>query len=202
MVTISQSSAASRRTRAEPTRPRCPATHTRLLRSSNRFEFDVIDFALLQFPEIRSDHFLHQLVESRFVAPAQLLARFFGIADQQVDFRVPVIGGIYGDEHVARSNAVAFFLGLAPLPDDPTPNMTKCALDEFANRMRFSGRENVVVRFGLLQDAPHALDIVPRMAPVSLGAQVSEIETLLKAEFDRGDGACDFAGDEGLAADG
>ena len=67
--------------------------------------------------------------------------------------------------------------------------------------MRLAGGQHVVVRLVLLQDAPHALDVVAGMAPVALGVEVAEVELVLQAELDRGDRAGDLARDEGLAAD-
>ncbi len=66
--------------------------------------------------------------------------------------------------------------------------------------MGFSGRQHIVVRLVLLQHQPHALDKVPGMSPVAPGIQIAQIELVLQAELDRGNGAGDLAGDEGLAA--
>ena len=74
-------------------------------------------------------------------------------------------------------------------------------LDELAHRVGLAGRQHVVVGLVLLQDQPHALDIVAGMAPVALGVEIAEIEHVLAAALDRGDRAGDLAGDEGLAAD-
>ena len=52
----------------------------------------------------------------------------------------------------------------------------------------------------VLQDPPHALDIVAGMAPVAPGVEVAEPQPVLQAELDRRHRAGDLAGDEGLAA--
>ena len=41
----------------------------------------------------------------------------------------------------------------------------------------------------VLQDAPHALDIVAGMAPVAQGVEIAEPQPVLQAELDRGDRA-------------
>ena len=76
----------------------------------------------------------------------------------------------------------------------------KGPLDEFAHRVRLAGRQHVIVGLVLLQDQPHAFDIVARMAPVALGVEIAEIKLVLQPELDRGDRARDLARDEGFAA--
>ena len=64
--------------------------------------------------------------------------------------------------------------------------------------MGFAGRQNVIVRFGLLQDAPHPFDIIAGVAPVALGVKIAQKELVLKPQMDGGDRAGDFARDEGF----
>ena len=47
-------------------------------------------------------------------------------------------------------------------------------LDELAHGVGLAGGEHVVVGLVLLQDPPHALDIVARVAPVALGVEIAE----------------------------
>jgi hypothetical protein len=68
--------------------------------------------------------------------------------------------------------------------------------------MGHAGRQHVVVRAVLPEDAPHALDIVARMPPVALRIEVAEPEHVLQAAMDRRRRAGDLAGHEGLAAAG
>src|SRR6476659_5799490 len=67
--------------------------------------------------------------------------------------------------------------------------------------MHLAGRQNIVVWFGLLQDPPHALDIIAGMAPVTSGVEVTDVELLIGSEVDGGDRTCHLARDESLAAD-
>src|SRR5882757_2015705 len=88
-VTSSTSSRASRRTSAEPTIPRWPATNTVLPFSSNGgLAIGGLPFSDCQ---IARDHLPDQLGERRFRRPAELLARLAGIANQQVHFSRPEI---------------------------------------------------------------------------------------------------------------
>src|SRR6185437_14242200 len=81
-------------------------------------------------------------------------------------------------------------------PDQLAADFGESGLDEFAYRMHFAGGEHVVVGLRLLQHEPHALDVIPGVAPVALRVEIAEIEAILESEFDCGDGAGDLAGDE------
>ena len=56
----------------------------------------------------------------------------------------------------------------------------KRQFDELAHRAGLAGRQHEIVGRIRLQDPVHALDIVPRMAPVALGLEVAEIEPSLR----------------------
>src|SRR4051812_38640976 len=73
-VRISQSICFSRRTIAEPTMPRAPATQTRLPASGNRtsaLAVMTVAFLLYLFA-VGVDHLAHQVLEARAVFPAEL----------------------------------------------------------------------------------------------------------------------------------
>src|SRR5580692_5237839 len=96
IVKTSQSTSASRRTMAEPTMPRWPATKTRRPRSANSREgaFAAVALppgsvaaamALLLEPdrfEVGLHHLLHELLERHAMTPAQLVVRLARVADQ------------------------------------------------------------------------------------------------------------------------
>src|ERR1700688_4298759 len=124
-VTTSQSSPCSRRRIAEPTMPAWPATNTRLpLRSKmTGAPLIVVSFAEIAMgtaaanvAQIRFDHLAHQIVESDGVAPAELLARLAGIADQRVGLGRPEVARIDLDldAAVARIDALFGKAGAAP----------------------------------------------------------------------------------------
>ena len=66
--------------------------------------------------------------------------------------------------------------------------------------MRLAGRKHVVVGLRLLQDQPHAFDVVARVPPVALRVEIADVQVLLPPELDRRHRAGDLARDEGLAA--
>src|SRR6202011_4267318 len=84
--------------------------------------------------------------------------------------------------------------------DFPTDD-TEGNLDQFAHRVAFAGSEDEIVRLRMLKDAPHSVDIVARMPPVTLGVEVADIEAILQSVVDRSHGARDLAADEGLPAE-
>ena len=77
----------------------------------------------------------------------------------------------------------------------------KRQFDELAHRTGLAGRQHEIVGRVRLQYPVHALDIIPRMAPVALGFEVAEIERLFQAGLDAGDAARDLARHKRLAAD-
>src|SRR3974390_2692336 len=82
-VTSSTFSGASRRTSAEPTMPRWPATKTVLPFNSNGVL--AIGDLLPGDLEVASHHFLDQISKAGFRFPAEFLPGLAGIADQDVD---------------------------------------------------------------------------------------------------------------------
>ncbi len=50
--------------------------------------------------------------------------------------------------------------------------------------MRLAGRQHIVVGLVLLNDKPHAFDVVPGVAPVALGIQVAEKQLVLQPVLD------------------
>src|SRR5579862_1839713 len=201
-VTISQFSLSSRRISADPTRPRCPATQTRLFRSSYRWDSEFIGFLSSEFAQVGFDHFLDQLLKAGLVLPAEFPPRLFRIAEQQVHFGRSVVGRVDSNQNIAGPRATAGLITTLASPRDRPSDIMKGALDEFAHGMGFAGREHIVVGLALLQNPPHAVDIVARMPPIALRVDVAEIEPLLQAALDGGHGARDLARDEGFAANG
>src|SRR5258708_7911580 len=107
-----------RRTRAEPTRPRCPATQTRLPARSKGTGLRIVVAHPTQDGAIGLDHFRHQLLEADLVLPPELGARLRRIAQKQIDLGRPVVFRIDHDQRLAGAAAVAALIDAAPLPDD------------------------------------------------------------------------------------
>jgi hypothetical protein len=62
------------------------------------------------------------------------------------------------------------------------------------NRMHLAGSKHEVIRFVLLHHEPHAFDVIFGVAPVALGIEIAEVDFVLCACVDSGNGASDFAG--------
>ena len=54
-------------------------------------------------------------------------------------------------------------------------------LDELAHRVQLAGRDHVVAGLVLLDDQPHRVDVVARVAPVALRVEVAEHELASRA---------------------
>src|SRR5690348_17546932 len=90
-VRISHCSAANRRTSASPTRPRWPATQTRLFCSAYSEFVGIVGVSAFERPSIGFDHFGNQLLEAGLVAPAEPLPGLFRVSEQQVDLGWAVV---------------------------------------------------------------------------------------------------------------
>src|SRR5580700_8606709 len=212
-VRSSQRSEPSRRSNAEPTMPRWPATKTRRPARSNSGAVAAAAvaggsvaaaMALLLEPdriEVGLDHVSHELVERHAMPPAELVVRLARIADQGFDLGRAKIARIDLDEHMAGFLIQSFLVGAGAFPDDAAADAGERLFDEFAHRMRFACRQHKIVGIVLLHDPPHAFDIVAGMAPIALGIEVAEEQRRLLAELDGRHRAGDLARHEGLAAD-
>src|SRR4029077_16327207 len=202
-VKTSQSTSASRRTMAEPTRPRWPATKTRRPRRANSGTFAasaapesiVAAMALLLGPdrlEIGLDHVLHQFVERHAMPPAELVVRLARIADQGLDFGRTEVTRIDLDQHLSGFLIQSLLVGAGAFPDDGAADAGERLFDELAHRMRFASRQHVIVGLVLLPDPPHAFDIVAGVAPIAQGMEIAEKQRRLQAELDGRDRAGDL----------
>jgi hypothetical protein len=54
-------------------------------------------------------------------------------------------------------------------------NVTESLLDEFTNGVSFTSSENEIIGLILLQHAPHTLDVVASVSPITLGVEVTEV---------------------------
>src|ERR1700677_1511959 len=198
-VCNSMSSRESRRTSAAPTIPPCPATKTVLPFSSNGV------LAIGGLPsgdiEIARHHLLDQLGKRRFRLPAKPLARLAGVADQLVNLGGAEINRIDTNERLAGFTVDAGFLDALAAPLDGAAGFRERDLHEFAHRPGFAGRQHEIIGRVRLQDLVHAFDVIPGVAPIALGLEVSEIKRIVETGLDPGNAARDLACHEGLATD-
>src|SRR5436190_17934553 len=194
-VTTSQPLPASRRSSAEPTVPRWPATPTRRPASRNGSVAGVTAPPLaVDGGKVGLDHLGDQRREAGGVAPAQPGRRLARIAEQEIDLGRPEVARIDAHQGVAAGGVEAPLVDALALPDQLPPDLAEGELDELAHRLALAGGQHVVVGGRLLQHPPHALDVVAGMAPVAPGGEVAEIEAVLPAGGDRRDRPGDLAG--------
>src|SRR5947209_17460622 len=176
------SSLARRRTSALPTMPRCPATNTDLPFRSNGV------FAIGNLPprdrKIACHHFLHELGQTGFWFPAELLPRLAGIADQQVHFGRAEVGRIDPNDRLAGFPVCAGFLHALAAPFDAAADFGKRQLDELPYRTRFTGRQHEIAGLVGLQYPVHDHDIISRVATSSLLSEFSRVERCIQHTSD------------------
>src|SRR6266496_3679180 len=185
-VRMTQSSRWRRRTMAEPTKPRWPATKTRW--PVREKSFRAMSALLLDDAgKVGLHHLAHQFAECGAVVPSEDLVGLCGVAQQTRHLGRPEVSRVHPDDGRAGRGVERHLVDARPAPLDAPADMAERALDEFADRMRFAGRQHKVVGLVLLEHQPHALDIVARMAPVALRLEVAYVEDLLDSVMDRGD---------------
>ena len=156
------------------------------------------------------DHFLHQLGQRDLGRPAQLIARLGRVAEQGFDFGRAVVARVDLHDHVAHLDLGAVtgdggddadFLVALAFEAQRDAQLGRGEFNELAHAVLHAGGDHEIFSLVLLQHQPLHFDVVTRVAPVAQRAHVAEVEAVLQAERDAGDGAGDFAGDEGFAAD-
>lgn len=80
--------------------------------------------------------------------------------------------------------------------------VAKGFVQEFTDGMGFAGADDEVIGAVVLEDFPHGGNVIGGVTPIAAGIEVAEVEEVLFAGADGGEGAGDFAGDEGFAAAG
>src|SRR5262249_4595897 len=202
-VRIRHFSSTNRRTSAEPTMPRWPATKMRRPPSANMDRRAMLSTAprrrrtssgvdkpglahrhlAPREVDVVLNHHLNQLFEINPRFPAEYLARLCRISTQRVDLSWPEIAPID--------------LDVAPPVE---PGCRERDLDEFAHAVRLSGGNDIVVGFRLPQHEPHRLDIIAGKAPIAPGIEVSQVKFVLKTLGNATDCSGHLPCDEGLAA--
>src|ERR1700677_2976657 len=140
--TTSHGSRANRRTSAEPTIPRWPATKIRRPLRSNGCDIVVGMLVLatsrrpdevdgspsvtavqaltfeFDFDEVRSHHFLYQVRKTRPVAPSEQLPSLAGVADQAINLGWSKIMGVDLNQHLIGLRVDPGFLDSGATPSD------------------------------------------------------------------------------------
>src|SRR5262245_38852082 len=117
--------------------------------------------------------------------PAKLTSRFRWVTNQIVHFCRAEIAGIYLDQDPPSTGVDPALRCALALPLNLASRAGKGLFHELSHRMRFAGRQNIIIWFGLLDDEPHAFNIIACVPPVTPGVEISKIELFLVTIFDR-----------------
>src|SRR5579864_7101061 len=128
------------------------------------------------------------------MSPSKFCSCFAWISDKQVNFGWPKITGVDTYQGLPCPRIEALFSRALSAPNDLSADKPESPFDEFTYGVRLSCREHIVVRFELLHDQPHALDIVAGMPPIAHRVKIADVETILLPVMDCGDRPRDFAG--------
>ena len=155
--------------------------------------------------EVLLNHLLYQVVERGAELPSKMLLGLGGVTEEKLNLGGSEVAGVNLHKLAALIGGINSDLidgsGLASPLDGGADNL-EGLLDKFTDGVGLSSGEDVVIRLVLLEHAPHALDVVAGVAPITLGVDVAEVEALVDALVDAGDGGGDLTGDEGLATTG
>ena len=151
-------------------------------------------------------HQRHQLLEGSLLRiPAQLGPRLGRISPQVDHVRRPVEIRTHRYQNLANqllrtAHADAFLLGALALETKLNPRMAEGQQAEIPHAVLDARRNHEILRLLLLQDQPHALHIILRIAPVTQARQVTQIQPLLLALGDARRGQGDLPGHKRLPA--
>ena len=112
--------------------------------------------------------------------PSELGLGFRRVTEELVDFSRAEVFRVDFDEGLACLHVDTFFVGAFPFPAEFDAYFLKCQCAEVAHGVVLTGGDDEVVRFGLLEDEPHALDVVFGISPVAERVKVAQIELVLE----------------------
>lgn len=147
------------------------------------------------------DHNLYQLLEACLHRiPTQLGLRLRRVAPEVHYIRraVEVLRDL--DQHTARGLVYALLVGTLTHKLQLDAHVFEGQVAEFTHGVLHARGNDEILGFLVLQDQPHALDVILRIAPVAQRREISEIEFVLLALGDTGRREGDLARHEGLAA--
>ena len=145
-------------------------------------------------------HKAHQLGKAGLGGvPAQLPLCLAGVAPQVDHVGGAVEIGADLHKHPAGGLVDALFVHALAGKFQLDAGIVEGQLAELPHAMLLAGGNDKILRLVVLQDQPHALDIILGVAPVPQAGQVAQIQLVLLALGNAGRRQRDLAGDEGLA---
>jgi len=149
--------------------------------------------------EVGFDHGFHQFREADARFPTQHGLGLGRVAEQELDLGGAKVAGIDAHPHLPGVGIPTDFIHAGATPLDGIAQFPEGPFNEFTHGVSFAGGDDVVVGDVLLQHPPHRAHVILGVAPVAFRVEVAQIQGLLQAQVDVGDGAGDLAGDEGFA---
>src|SRR5262249_23204093 len=119
--------------------------------------------------------FRDKLRECDGMAPTELLMSFARVAQKLIDLGRPEVARIYSDNFVPGLAANAYLVASLSTPFDLAPHLLERELHKLANRVHLTRCQYEITRCRLLQDSPHPLDEVARVAPIPLSVKITEV---------------------------
>ena len=159
---------------------------------------------------VGSDHLMDQFGQADLGGPAEFFVGLGWVAEQGFDFGGPVVARVDANDGVA-----GFALGVVTVNSQNDANFGFALIfkvqgdaefgsgefNKLAHAVLHAGSDDEVVWLVLLQHQPLHFDEILGVAPVAQGGEIAEVETFLQANSNAREGARDFSGDEGFAAD-
>ena len=146
-------------------------------------------------------HDAHQFLERSLAGiPSQELFGFGGVAQELLYLGRAEVFGVYLYQYLAGSYIDTLLVDTFSFPTEFYAYLLECQRTELANRVVLAGSDNEIFGRLMLQDKPHALDIVFGIAPVAQRIEISQIELVLESLHDARRCKRDFTGHEVLTA--
>ena len=150
--------------------------------------------------EIGSHHDLSELVKLHCGTPTKLRLGFAAVADEHVNVCRPVVPFVDSDRDATGVHVAAHLRDALALPLDAHSGHSGSGLDELAHGVSLSGGDHIVVGLVLLQHQPHAVGVVPGVAPVAARVHIAQRHTVLQTRLDPGQAQRDLTRNEVLAS--
>ena len=153
------------------------------------------------FLHVVVDHDLDELCKGGLGGvPAQFALGLAGVAPEVDNVGRAVEVGADLDNDLAGGLVDALLVHALADKFELDAHIVEGQLAELADGVLLTGGNDEILGRFVLQNQPHALDIILGIAPVAQAGQVAQIQLVLFSLGNAGGGQRDLAGDEGLAA--
>ncbi|AGE50330.1 phytase [Acanthocystis turfacea Chlorella virus Canal-1] len=150
--------------------------------------------------QVSKSHFPDEVFECCLGGPAELLLGFRRVAEQGFYFTGTKVPRVHCDEHFARQRVNSLQLFTFSVPLERNIERIAGLFYELLHRVLLACGNHKVLRLVNLEHSPHCLDVIPGVAPITLGVHVPEEQTRLLPEFHTRETTGDFSRDKRFAA--